>query len=144
MAGSKPRPGERKPGDEGRWIPAESREMAVAAARAAAGKKARDVMILDMREVFILTDFFVICSGNTDRQVAAIQEAVEEKLGALGLRPVRREGVRHRRWVLLDYLDIVVHIFRQEEREYYEIERLWKDAPPVDWEEEEDRAVTGL
>ncbi|MGQ9475536.1 MAG: ribosome silencing factor [Actinomycetota bacterium] len=118
--------------------------MAIIAARAAAGKKARDVMILDMREVFLLTDFFVICSGNTDRQVAAIQEAVEEKLGGLGVRPVRREGVRHRRWVLLDYLDIVVHIFRQEEREYYEIERLWKDAPPVDWEEEEDRAATGL
>jgi ribosome-associated protein len=127
-----------------RWIPAESREIAVTAARAAAAKKARDVLVLDMREVFILTDFFVICSGNTDRQVAAIQEAVEERLAALGVRPVRREGVRHRRWILLDYLDIVVHIFRQEEREYYEIERLWKDAPPVEWEEEKDRAATGL
>jgi ribosome-associated protein len=118
--------------------------MAVTAARAASAKKARDVLILDMREVFILTDFFVICSGNTDRQVAAIQEAVEERLAALGVKPVRREGVRHRRWVLLDYLDIVVHIFRQEEREYYEIERLWKDAPPLEWEEEDDRAATGI
>jgi len=116
----------------------------VTAARAASAKKARDVLILDMREVFILTDFFVICSGNTDRQVAAIQEAVEERLAALGVKPVRREGVRHRRWVLLDYLDIVVHIFRQEEREYYEIERLWKDAPPLKWEEEDDRAATGI
>jgi len=132
------------PGDERRWVPAESREMAVTAARAASAKKARDVLILDMREVFILTDFFVICSGNTDRQVAAIQEAVEERLAALGVKPVRREGVRHRRWVLLDYLDIVVHIFRQEEREYYEIERLWKDAPPLEWEEEDDRAATGI
>ncbi|MBC7252497.1 MAG: ribosome silencing factor [Actinobacteria bacterium] len=118
--------------------------MAVTAARAASAKKARDVLILDMREVFILTDFFVICSGNTDRQVAAIQEAVEERLAALGVRPVRREGVRHKRWVLLDYLDIVVHIFRQEEREYYEIERLWKDAPVLEWEEKDDRAATGI
>jgi len=114
----------------------------VAAARAASDKKARDILVLDMREVFLLTDYFVICSGNTDRQVASIQEAVEKGLAARGVKPVRREGVQHRRWVLLDYLDVVVHIFRQEEREYYEIERLWKDAPLLEWEES-DRAVTG-
>jgi ribosome-associated protein len=105
----------------------------VAAARAASDKKARDILVLDMREVFLLTDYFVICSGGTDRQVGAIQEAVEERLRELGVKPVRREGEQHRKWVLLDYLDFVVHIFRQEEREYYEIERLWKDAPLVDW-----------
>ena len=92
-------------------------------------------MILDMREVMVLTDYFVICSGNTDRQVGSIKEAVESKLASGGVKPVRREGEQHRRWVLLDYLDVVVHIFRQEEREYYEIERLWKDAPQVSWEE---------
>lgn len=113
----------------------------MAAARAASDKKARDILILDMREVFLLTDYFVICSGNTDRQVASIQEAVEKGLAARGAKPVRREGVQHRRWVLLDYLDVVVHIFRQEEREYYEIERLWKDAPLLEWEESE-RAAT--
>ena len=105
----------------------------MAAARAASDKKARDILVLDMREVFPLTDYFVICSGGTDRQVGAIQEAVEERLRELGVKPVRREGEQHKKWVLLDYLDFVVHIFRQEEREYYEIERLWKDAPLVDW-----------
>ncbi len=114
--------------------------MAIAAARAASGKKADDVLVMDMRDVFILTDYFVICSGNTDRQVASIQEAIEEKLAATSVKPVRREGEQHRRWVLLDYIEIVVHIFRSEEREYYEIERLWKDAPLVDWEEDQEKA----
>jgi len=118
--------------------------MAVVAAVAASDKKAYDVVVLDMREVFILTDYFVICSGNTDRQVRSVQEAVEEKLAARGVKPVRREGEHHRRWVLLDYLDIVVHIFRQEERDYYEIERLWKDAPRVDWEEEPSEAAAPI
>ncbi len=114
--------------------------MAIAAAQAAADKKAHDVLVMDMREVFLLTDYFVICSGNTDRQVGSIREAVEERLAAMGMKPVRREGEHHRRWVLLDYLDIVVHIFRAEERKYYEIERLWKDAPAVEWEEGAGRA----
>lgn len=115
--------------------------MAIVAAIAASDKKAYDVIVLDMREVLILTDYFVICSGNTDRQVGSIQEAVEERLAAEGRKPVRREGEQHRRWILLDYLDIVVHIFRQEERDYYEIERLWKDAPQVDWQEEPSEAA---
>jgi ribosome-associated protein len=118
--------------------------MAIAAAQAASSKKAYDVLVLDMREVFILTDYFVICGGNTDRQVGSIQEAVEERLAAMGVKPARREGEHHRRWVLLDCLDIVVHIFRKEEREYYEIERLWKDAPLVDWEDEPDKVTTSL
>lgn len=88
-----------------------------------------------MREVLIITDYFIICSGNTDRQVGSIREAVEAHLAAMGVKPVRREGERHKLWVLLDYIDVVVHIFRQEEREYYEIERLWKDAPGVEWDE---------
>ncbi len=112
------------------------------AARAASSKKADDVLVMDMRDVLILTDYFVICSGNTDRQVASIQDAVEEALRELGAKPIRREGEQHRRWVLLDYIDIVVHIFRKEEREYYEIERLWKDAPLVDWEDEERKATS--
>jgi ribosome-associated protein len=124
-----------------RCIAAESRKMAIVAAVAACDKKARDVIVLDMREVFILTDYFVICSGNTDRQVGSIQDAVEERLAAQKIKPARREGEHHKRWVLLDYLDVVVHIFRQEEREYYEIERLWKDAPLVDWEEKSSEAV---
>lgn len=118
--------------------------MAIAAASAASSKKADDILVMDMRDVFILTDYFVICGGNTDRQVASIREAVEERLAAMGAKPVRREGEQHRRWVLLDYIDIVVHIFRREEREYYEIERLWKDAPLVDWEDEEEKVSSSL
>jgi len=122
--------------------PANSRDMAIAAATAASSKKADDVLVMDMRDVLILTDYFVICSGNTDRQVASIQDAVEEALRELRAKPIGREGQQHRRWVLLDYIDIVVHIFRKEEREYYEIERLWKDAPIVDWEDEERKATS--
>jgi ribosome-associated protein len=125
-----------------RCIAADSREIAVAAAQAASDKKAHDILVLDMRDVFILTDYFIICSGNTDRQVGSILEAVQERLAAMGIKPVRREGEQHKRWVLLDYIDVVVHIFRQEEREYYEIERLWKDAPGIEWEKEPDEATT--
>ncbi|MDI6829711.1 MAG: ribosome silencing factor [Actinomycetota bacterium] len=120
----------------------ENRELAIAAAKAASDKKAQDILVMDMREVMVLTDYFVICSGNTDRQVGSIREAVEERLAAMGHKPARREGERHRRWVLLDYVDVVVHVFRAEERAYYEIERLWKDAPLVEWEEETGKAAT--
>ena len=125
-----------------RCIEADSREIAVAAAQAASDKKAHDILVLDMRDVFNITDYFVICSGKTDRQVGSILETVQERLAAEGIKPVRREGEQHKRWVLLDYVDIVVHIFRQEERQYYEIERLWKDAPVVEWEIEPDEAKT--
>lgn len=117
-----------------RTIPG-SRELAIAAARAAAGKKASDVLILEVRDLIVITDYFVIASGATDRQVRAIVEEVERTLTAAGLRPVRREGEREGRWVLLDFVDVVVHVFAQEERDYYELERLWKDAPQVPWEE---------
>ncbi|MDD3717203.1 MAG: ribosome silencing factor [Actinomycetota bacterium] len=118
-----------------RCVAADSRETAIEAARAASDKKAHDILVMDMRDVLIITDYFIICSGKTDRQVRSIQEGVEERLAAMGVKPVRREGVQHRRWILLDYVDIVVHVFRQEEREYYEIERLWKDAPNITWED---------
>jgi len=100
--------------------------------------------VLDMRPVTPITDFFVICSGNNDRQVAKIQEAVEERLRGLGAKPLRREGERFRRWVLLDYVDLVVHIFLQEDRDYYELERLWKDAPRLVWEEKGGPRMAGL
>ncbi len=122
--------------EERRSISAEIRELVVEAARAAADKKANHVLILDMREVATFTDYFLICSGNNDKQVAKIQEAVERRLINYRAKPARREGERYRRWVLLDYIDFVVHIFLQEDRDYYELERLWKDAPVVDWEAE--------
>jgi ribosome-associated protein len=113
----------------------ESRLTAVAAAQAAAAKQAADIVILDVRELIVITDYFVIASGSTDRQVKTIVDEVERVLReAHRVKPVRREGEGDARWVLLDYVDIVVHVFAEEEREYYDLERLWADAPRVDWE----------
>ncbi len=120
------------------------KEMAIAAARAAADKKAHDVLVMDMREVTPITDYFIICSGSNDKQVARIQQAVEERLRDLGDKPSMREGEKYRRWVLLDYIDLVVHIFIQEDRDFYELERLWKDAPLVSWEEEDSNPSAGM
>lgn len=110
-----------------------AKQLAIEAARAADGKKAIDVCIQDMREAIGITDYFVICSGKTDRQVNRIQDAIEERLKRKGAKPARREGERFGRWVLLDYIDIVIHIFREEERLFYGLERLWQDVPLVDW-----------
>jgi ribosome-associated protein len=106
----------------------------VAAARAAASKQAGDVVVLDVRDLIVITDYFVIASGSTDRQVRAVAEEIEHSLRGHGFRPVRREGQREGRWVLLDFVDFVAHVFRQDDREYYGLERLWADAPPVEWE----------
>ncbi len=113
-----------------------SREIAVAAARAAAAKQGADIVILDVREVIVITDYFVIASGGTDRQVRTIVDEIEKALRKQDVRPVRREGETDGRWVLLDYVDLVVHVFGEEERDYYDLERLWRDAPRVAWEEE--------
>ena len=107
-------------------------DQALAAARAASSKLATDIVILDVRPLIGITDYFVICSGRNERQVATIVEEIEEQLGADGVKAYRREGDRQARWVLLDYLDFVVHVFHTEEREYYELERLWRDADRID------------
>lgn len=112
----------------------ESKEIAVAAARAASAKQASRVVILDVRELIVITDYFVIASGSSDRQVKTILEEVDKALRLLGVRPVRTEGEPEAGWVLLDYIDAVVHVFAEEEREYYNLERLWRDAPRVSWE----------
>ena len=113
----------------------ESREAAVAAARSASAKQAEGVAILDVHGLIVITDYFVIASGETERQVRTIVEEVEKALRDLGRKPVRREGETEGRWVLLDYVDVVVHVFAEEEREYYDLERLWRDAPRVEWNE---------
>ena len=112
-----------------------SRELAVAAARAASAKQARDIVVLDVAELIVITDHFVIASGGTDRQVRAISEAIEDALRELGMKPVRREGEREGRWVLLDFVDVVAHVFLDSERSFYDLERLWADAPRITWEE---------
>jgi ribosome-associated protein len=104
-------------------------ELATAAATAAEDKLATDVMALDVSEQLVITDVFLLASAPNDRQVKAIVDAIEESLLQMGAKPVRREGTREGRWVLLDYVDIVVHVQHAEEREYYSLERLWRDCP---------------
>ena len=109
-----------------------ARELAIAAAQAASDKVADDIVAYDVSDVFVITDAFVLASANSDRQVRAIVDGIEERLLELGAKPARREGQEEGRWVLLDYLDIVVHVQHAEERTYYSIERLWKDCPLIE------------
>lgn len=111
----------------------EPREIAVIAAEAAAEKKADDIVVLDVAEVLVITAYFVVVTGATDRQVGAIADEVETALRErAGVKPVGREGLREGRWVLLDFGDVVVHIFQPDEREFYRLDKLWSDAPRVD------------
>jgi ribosome-associated protein len=113
-----------------------SRELALVAANAAADKKAHDIIVLDVSDQLIITDCFVIASAPNERQVGAIVDGVEEKMRAAGTKPVRREGAREGRWVLLDFVDVVVHVQHAEERSFYALERLWKDCPRVEFDPE--------
>jgi ribosome-associated protein len=105
----------------------------MAAAQAAADKKAQDIVVIDVSEQLYITDTFVIASASNERQVLAIVDAIEEALLNLPekAKPVRREGERAGRWVLLDYVDIVVHVQHAEEREFYALDKLWKDCPSI-------------
>jgi ribosome-associated protein len=107
-------------------------ELARVAAEAAADKLATDIIAYDVSEQLVITDVFLLCSAANDRQVRAIVEEIGEKLRIAGARPVRREGERERRWVLLDYLDVVIHVQHEEERAFYTLERLWKDCPKIE------------
>jgi ribosome-associated protein len=106
-------------------------ELAIAAAQAASDKLADDIVAYDVSEVFVITDAFVLASAPSDRQVRSIVDGIEERLLKLGAKPTRREGQSEGRWVLLDYLDIVIHVQHAEERTYYSLERLWKDCPVI-------------
>lgn len=106
--------------------------MATVAARAAATKLAQDIVVIDVSEQLVITDCFVIASAANERQANAIVDEVEEKMRLAGYKPARREGTREGRWVLLDYVDIVVHIQHQDERTFYALDRLWRDCPIVD------------
>ncbi len=106
------------------------------AARAASSKKADDPVVLDVGAVLAITDYFVIVSGSNTRQVRTIADAVEEEVKRDGgPSPIRVEGLDDLKWVLLDYGDFVVHVFLDETRKYYELERLWSDVPRVAWAE---------
>ena len=110
-----------------------ARELALTAAQAAADKKAEHIMIIDVAERLVITDAFVLASAPNERQVNAIVDEIEEKLRKLPepAKPVRREGERDGRWVLLDYEDVVLHVQHREDREFYALDRLWKDCPTI-------------
>lgn len=109
-----------------------AKELTVAAAEAASNKLADHIVAFDVSEQLVITDVFMVCSASNDRQVRAIVDAVEEKLHELDAKPVRREGHREGRWVLLDYVDIVVHVQHEDERSYYALDRIWADCPVID------------
>ncbi|MEU6262041.1 ribosome silencing factor [Saccharopolyspora shandongensis] len=119
-----------------------ARRLALIAAQAAADKKATDVVLLDVSEQLVITDCFLIASAPNERHVEAIVDAVEEKLRAAGSKPVRREGAREGRWVLLDFVDVVVHVQHSDERAFYQLERLWKDCPRIEFEDQNAPAET--
>ncbi|MFF5208320.1 ribosome silencing factor [Streptosporangium sp. NPDC000396] len=102
------------------------------AAEAAADKLADDILAYDVSDQLVITDAFVLCSASNDRQVRAIVDEIEDRLRIeADAKPVRREGEREGRWVLLDYIDIVVHVQHEEDRTFYALERLWKDCPSI-------------
>ena len=106
-------------------------ELVNTAAKAASDKLADDIIAFDVSEQLVITDAFVICSASNDRQVRAIVDEIEDKLRGVGAKPIRREGERQGRWVLLDYGDVVVHVQHAEERVFYALERIWRDCPAI-------------
>jgi len=112
------------------------KDIAVLAAEAAEDKKAEDIDILKVEGLTVIADYFVICSANSDKQVRAVARAVDEKLSEKGIEPRRIAGMNDARWVLIDYADVIVHVFQKREREYYDLERLWADAEKILREEQ--------
>jgi ribosome-associated protein len=107
-------------------------ELVVIAARAASDKLGSQIVAFDVSDQLAITDAFLIASGSNDRQVKAIVDEVEEKLREVGAKPLRREGERDGRWVLIDYGEVVVHVQHEEERQFYALERLWRDCPSIE------------
>ena len=106
-------------------------ELVRTAAQAASDKLAENIVAFDVSDQLVITDAFLLCSAPNDRQVKAIVDEIEDTLRPLGAKPVRREGHRQGRWVLLDYTEVVVHVMHTEEREFYALERLWRDCPAL-------------
>ncbi len=121
--------------DEARGDLELTRHMAETAARAATGMFARDVTIIDLREIVSYTDYFVVASAETERQTRRIVEEVLEKMREEGYRPRSRRVDEGTAWISLDFLDVVVHVFTDEARDYYRLESLWRGAPQERWEE---------
>jgi ribosome-associated protein len=113
------------------------------AALAASDKLAQHIMAFDVSEQLAITDAFLLASATNDRQVKAIVDEIEDKLRDAGEKPIRREGERDGRWVLIDYGDVVVHVQHEEERQFYALERLWRDCPLIELPAEVTRATAG-
>lgn len=111
------------------------------AADAAAAKKAHDIRIIDIGDLLGITDFFVLLSAGNERQLGTVVEEIEQRLKERDLRPVRREGTKDSGWVVIDYGDVVVHAFSEEQRAFYGLERLWADAPELEYSETERAGV---
>jgi ribosome-associated protein len=107
----------------------DTRDIALLACKAIDDKKGKDITILKLEGISLITDYFVICNGNSRTQTQAISDNLEEELGKAGFTTGRREGYAEGRWILLDYGSLIVHIFQNEERQFYNLERLWGDAP---------------
>ncbi|HZR44402.1 MAG TPA: ribosome silencing factor [Ktedonobacteraceae bacterium] len=106
-------------------------QLAKAAVDIASDKKASDILLLDIRDLTVIADYFVICNGNNSRQIQAIADAIDEELGKQGATLLHREGDAETGWILLDFGGVIVHIFGAKEREYYRLERLWNEAKTV-------------
>ncbi|MCK5427005.1 MAG: ribosome silencing factor [Thermodesulfovibrionia bacterium] len=115
----------------------DSKDKAIEAAQMAISKKAKDTLILELKTLSTFTDYFIICSGESSTQVRTIAETIEEKFSKIKVFPIGREGAHSARWVLLDYGDVVIHIFNEEGRAYYELEKLWLDAPRIPIKDEQ-------
>jgi len=111
----------------------DQREFAIEAARIAAANKTDDVALLDLRGLSSLTDFFVIGTGTSDRQMHAVLDRIEEHARSLGRRRFKLADTREATWILADYVDVVVHLFDEQHREYYDLDGLWGDAPRIEW-----------
>ena len=116
-------------------------EIADTGAKAALDRKANNVVVLDLRGLSSVTDFFVICSGNSDTHVAGIANIIEEILDEHGVKLWHREGGKKASWILLDYIDVIVHIFTEDARDFYSLERLWGDAPKITYDEETEQST---
>ena len=111
-----------------------SRQIAKQIAEFASDKKAEDIIVLDMRKIVNFCDYFVICSGNTNRQVKAIAEGIEEGLTKLNIQASLTSGSKTSDWIVFDFGDVVTHIFQKQLREFYRLEYLWQEAKPIEWQ----------
>jgi ribosome-associated protein len=109
----------------------ETAQLARKAVEAASEKQATDIVMLDMRGICTFADYFVICSGDTQRQIEAIYEEIDEVMGREGIAPNSREGADDSGWILMDFGDVIIHIFTETEREFYKLEKLWSEATPL-------------